>query len=1079
MKKMADYADTMDSVGVSYSKLDNTMSEAEITNKIQSYRDKVSQIKDVDNVYYDLSSVFNTSIFGAVGDTVSDWGLYDNDGKSGFTATDDGWKKTTASSSLSYSGNMFDYAKEIVNLGINATGLPKADTLTKNIPFKIDSTKLNSTSKNAYYFDGSADKLAKLVLNGSGITAQHLNLLFAVGGNNQPPEPKITVEFTDGEKKEYNFRFNWSRGGDNTVNDKQYSGWNNYCQQIDLTLTNGTIQSSLASDNTAGTALRAIVLETGKAIKTITISARNTALLAVTEIPMSYEEFMIVNRTQIENLWTSLQNGEETTANMTKMIAYCDAMEKNGIPVIFIDDTKDGADYKIKTALDGYREKIVSVKSSKAVRSSENEATVEFEFSNPVNASGDNISVLKNNEKFTDFNASVSANTLKVTIPETRNGGNKYSVTVKDVTNANPLYTSYKLENEYTCEYTVPDYYTYSYSGGAFAIENNSTDKKDDYVAYAVEFKDKTPLKATVQTKDATAGSLTENDIKTFLWNTNQKTLSNDSAIEKCEKEENKGADYNTPSYNVSDSSFVVEGYTPSKLEGKVVNVKLTDKKDSKDKLILADSIKSGKNGYFYFEWKIPEDVYTTAMDIYTTIGGDDFDAPKTANNVVYYTTTGEKTGLAISLKTMDKNTIETNLTDILNTFSVSFAPAGNISADTYAQLIFDNRNQIDETKLAELQKLLKQLAVIGALNENKGDLVFDESNMLMYNDVMDYDKAIDINGITLFSIYKNSISANGLSEIKNAVLSGTYKNENEKTAYQQLINAIEKAIFLNALNNPKNGGTGYITSLLTSANAKCVGVDITKFVNTTDCLNHISNGKPYASVEAINERIKAYTAPVVVVPGTGTVTGTTSGGSSYKPSFSTGGIDINEEPKNNNENVADSVFSDVSKDHWAYESIVSLVNRKILNGKGNNMFCPESGITRGELVKIICEAYGLSGTKKAGFTDIGGKWYENYADTAFENGIVNGISETQFGGDLVVTRQDLCVILYRLAKSEATGTLNFTDSEEIAQYAKTAVSYMAEKGIVNGFSDGSFKPFDGCTRAQVAKIVNLFLNAE
>lgn len=592
-----------------------------------------------------------------------------------------------------------------------------------------------------------------------------------------------------------------------------------------------------------------------------------------------------------------------------------------------------------------------------------------------------------------------------------------------------------------------------------------------------MEFKNKAPIKATVQTKDTTAESLTENEsvIKTFLWNKKQKTISNDSAIEKCLKEENKSADYNNPSYNVSDSSFVVEGYTPSKLEGKVVNVKLVDKKGNNDKIILADSIKSGKNGYFCFDWEIPESIYTSAMDIYVLIGGDDFADVVTSTNVVYYTTTAEKTTLATALKTMTKDDIENDLTNILNTFSVSFAPAKNISKETYAKLIFENQSQINENKLADLQKLLKQLAIIGALNENKAELVFDEKNMLMYNDIMGYSEAIDVNGVTLFDIYKNSISESGISEIKNAVLSGTYKNENEKTAYQQLINAIEKAIFLNAVNFPKNGGTGYITLLLTNANAQRVGVDVSKFVNTTDCLNYISAGKPYASIDAFNTKIKNYTAPIIVNPGSNS--GSSSGGSSYRPSVSISGMDINKEPKDNN--TSNSVFSDLSTDHWAYNSIVSLVNKKLLNGKGDNMFYPESGITRGELVKIICEAYGLSATKKAGFIDTNGKWYEEYANIAFENGIIKGISDTEFGGDAVVTRQDLCVILYRLSKADANGELNFTDSSEIAPYAINAVSYMVEKGIISGFSDGSFKPFDGCTRAQAAKILDLFFNAE
>lgn len=157
----------------------------------------------------------------------------------------------------------------------------------------------------------------------------------------------------------------------------------------------------------------------------------------------------------------------------------------------------------------------------------------------------------------------------------------------------------------------------------------------------------------------------------------------------------------------------------------------------------------------------------------------------------------------------------------------------------------------------------------------------------------------------------------------------------------------------------------------------------------------------------------------------------------------------------------------------------MSLYEKNIISGKGNKIFDPDGNILRGELVKIICSAYNLSGSQKSVFTDVAGKWYEKYADIAFENGIINGITQTEFGGDSVISRQDLCVILYRLKNSDESYELTFTDSEDISDYAKNAVSYMVRYGIINGFEDGSFRPAEGCTRAQVAKIIDLFLQLD
>ena len=46
--------------------------------------------------------------------------------------------------------------------------------------------------------------------------------------------------------------------------------------------------------------------------------------------------------------------------------------------------------------------------------------------------------------------------------------------------------------------------------------------------------------------------------------------------------------------------------------------------------------------------------------------------------------------------------------------------------------------------------------------------------------------------------------------------------------------------------------------------------------------------------------------------------------------------------------------FSDVTKGHWAYEAVCAMAKAGIISGKGNNLFDPDSPITRAEFVKII-----------------------------------------------------------------------------------------------------------------------------
>ena len=82
------------------------------------------------------------------------------------------------------------------------------------------------------------------------------------------------------------------------------------------------------------------------------------------------------------------------------------------------------------------------------------------------------------------------------------------------------------------------------------------------------------------------------------------------------------------------------------------------------------------------------------------------------------------------------------------------------------------------------------------------------------------------------------------------------------------------------------------------------------------------------------------------------------------------------------------------------------------------------------------------------------------------------------------ITRQDMAVIIKRLADykqfelPKVREYTSFNDAESIAEYAKDAVVYLYEAGIINGFEDGSFGPEVTTTRAQAAKIIWGMLDA-
>ena len=87
---------------------------------------------------------------------------------------------------------------------------------------------------------------------------------------------------------------------------------------------------------------------------------------------------------------------------------------------------------------------------------------------------------------------------------------------------------------------------------------------------------------------------------------------------------------------------------------------------------------------------------------------------------------------------------------------------------------------------------------------------------------------------------------------------------------------------------------------------------------------------------------------------------------------------------------------------------------------------------------------------------------------------IVSGTSDTTFSPNANITRQQLAAILYRLAGSPSvSGSLSkFTDGSAVQSYAKDAMVWAVNAGILNGNADGTLKPAASATRAEVCAML-------
>ena len=158
--------------------------------------------------------------------------------------------------------------------------------------------------------------------------------------------------------------------------------------------------------------------------------------------------------------------------------------------------------------------------------------------------------------------------------------------------------------------------------------------------------------------------------------------------------------------------------------------------------------------------------------------------------------------------------------------------------------------------------------------------------------------------------------------------------------------------------------------------------------------------------------------------------------------------------------------FNDMA-DHWAKDAVEFASSRELFNGVGNDAFGPDRSMTRGMVSTVLAR---LAGADTTG----GETWYTKGTAWAVENGISDGTAPEQ-----PVTREQLAAMLYRYAGSPAvSGELGFDDADSISAWARDAVRWCVDNGILNGVGGNRMTPQDLARRGQVAAMLMRFLQA-
>jgi len=359
----------------------------------------------------------------------------------------------------------------------------------------------------------------------------------------------------------------------------------------------------------------------------------------------------------------------------------------------------------------------------------------------------------------------------------------------------------------------------------------------------------------------------------------------------------------------------------------------------------------------------------------------------------------------------------------------------------------------------AGIKKAIEKASCVAALNQG----ITANVNELM--------ATISDQSASVNPLYQK-LNQTGITNVKNAVVGKGFTNDTQ--AYK----AYFERVIVNAITNYSIPGYEQVNSVL-----KLSGIDLTKY-NASANQGYIDSRLVLLNINTLSDIERE----IAVLAG-----GTTSGGGGSSGggggSSSGGSSSTTTPPKQSTKrpglvlegnNPTEEGFTDLADYEWAKNAILSLSNKGIVYGIEDGVFAPGEAVTREQFAIMLVRALGIeTAMTEEGFTDVNADhWAYRGIMTAAKAGIVAGNTDGSFGLGEKITRQDIAVMVYRASGLEmGSEKLDFTDSDEIADYAKEAVEVLTSNKILSGMGDGTFAPMAEANRAQAAQIIYNLIN--
>lgn len=179
--------------------------------------------------------------------------------------------------------------------------------------------------------------------------------------------------------------------------------------------------------------------------------------------------------------------------------------------------------------------------------------------------------------------------------------------------------------------------------------------------------------------------------------------------------------------------------------------------------------------------------------------------------------------------------------------------------------------------------------------------------------------------------------------------------------------------------------------------------------------------------------------------------------------------------------------YRDVRSTAWYYEDVAYVTQNKLMVGTSTMMFSPNAVMSRAMLVTVL---YRMNGSPSvagmtAPFTDVpSGQWYTDAVIWAYNCGVVDGTSPTQFAPAQNVTREQMTKMFYGYAEFMDYNTMAvadlsaFADGGSVSSWAQTMMGWAVANSLIKGVQDENatyLRPQGVATRAEAAAILHRF----